>query len=610
MTDGPAPRDRWADACLTARLVAVDPTLGIALRGPPGPAPDHWLAGLRGHLPADTPWRRLPAGTPEARLLGGLDLGATLAAGRLVASRGLLAEADGGLLVVASAERLDAAAASHLCAALDTGLVRVERDGVTAEAEARLGPVLLDDGRGPDEGAPAALLDRLALRLDLSAVGHRDCGPMPPEPGAVAAARAGLPRVSVGADVVEAFCAAADALGVAGLRAPILACRVARASAALAGRGGVAAEDVSAASRLVLGPRATRAPARHQPPPDGETAPPPGPPGPGDETAAGADPADDVSGGAEPPPDPAADRDGRSPGRPDELAVAAAAAALPADVLAALLAGAVPAARPGASGARRGTPVGGARQGRPVGARRGEPGRGPRLDVLATLRAAAPWQGLRGRASPSDPVRIRRDDFRVKRRRDRRRTTTIFAVDASGSAALGRLAEAKGAVELLLAECYIRRDDVALIGFRGRTAELLLPPTRSPARAKRELAGLPGGGATPLAAGIAAALDLASAVARDGRRPVVALLTDGRGNVARDGATDRARAAEDAHAVARHLRAAGVASLVIDVSPRPGPAAARLAAEMGATYLPLPAADARGIAGAVRAAAGGTGTRA
>ncbi|WP_309242774.1 VWA domain-containing protein [Lichenibacterium dinghuense] len=222
---------------------------------------------------------------------------------------------------------------------------------------------------------------------------------------------------------------------------------------------------------------------------------------------------------------------------------------------------------------------------------------------MATLRAAAPWQAMRGRASPAEPLRIRRDDFRVARRRDRQRTTTIFAVDASGSAAMGRLAEAKGAVELLLAECYVRRDDVALIGFRGRAAELLLPPTRSPARAKRELASLPGGGATPLAAGLAAAADLAAAAARDGRRAVVALLTDGRGNVARDGSADRARAADEAHAAARLLRAAGVACLVIDTSPRPGPAAARLAAEMGATYLPLPMADARGIARAVKSAA-------
>ncbi len=140
---------------------------------------------------------------------------------------------------------------------------------------------------------------------------------------------------------------------------------------------------------------------------------------------------------------------------------------------------------------------------------------------------------------------MRREDFRVSRFKQRSETTTVFVVDASGSSALHRLAEAKGAVELLLADCYVRRDSVALIAFRGRRAELLLPPTRSLVRAKRSLAGLPGGGGTPLAAGIDAALALADAMRRRGATPVVVPLTDGRANIARDGA-GRARAGADA----------------------------------------------------------------
>ncbi len=106
---------------------------------------------------------------------------------------------------------------------------------------------------------------------------------------------------------------------------------------------------------------------------------------------------------------------------------------------------------------------------------------------------------------PHGGVEIRREDFRLTRFTRRTPTTVIFAVDASGSSALHRLAETKGAVELLLAECYVRRDRVAPIAFRRQRAELLLPPTRSLARARRNLAGLPGGDATPLAAGIEAA---------------------------------------------------------------------------------------------------------
>ena len=197
------------------------------------------------------------------------------------------------------------------------------------------------------------------------------------------------------------------------------------------------------------------------------------------------------------------------------------------------------------------------RRGRPNGVLRGELRSGAKLNVIETLRAAAPWQPLRRREA--DEVRwrtrprilIRKDDFRITRFKQRSETTTIFVVDASGSAALHRLAEAKGAVELLLADCYIRRDQVALIAFRGDAAELLLPPTRSLARAKRSLAGLPGGGGTPLAAGLDAAFALADLIRRKGQTPTVILLTDGRANIARDGAQGRPRAEEDAMSAAR-----------------------------------------------------------
>jgi magnesium chelatase subunit D len=200
------------------------------------------------------------------------------------------------------------------------------------------------------------------------------------------------------------------------------------------------------------------------------------------------------------------------------------------------------------------------------------------------------------------PILVRPDDFHVRRLEQRRTTTTIFALDASGSSALYRLAEAKGAIELLLAECYVRRDQVAVLAFRGRGAEILLPPTRSLVRARRGLAGLPGGGGTPLAAGIDAAATLAAQVRRAGATPVVVLLTDGRANVARDGHGGRVRAQQEALAAARHLAAQGGQVLLIDTSVRPEPAARALAAAAAARYLPLPQADAGRMARAVQAA--------
>jgi magnesium chelatase subunit D len=154
----------------------------------------------------------------------------------------------------------------------------------------------------------------------------------------------------------------------------------------------------------------------------------------------------------------------------------------------------------------------------------------------------------------------------------------------------------------LLADCYVRRDSVAVIAFRGVGAELLLPPTRSLVRAKRSLAGLPGGGGTPLAAGIASAHALADAVRRRGATPVVVLLTDGRANIARDGTPGRARASEDALAAARQMRIEGFAALLLDTSPQAQDTARELAAAMGARYLPLPYAGAAMLSQAVRAA--------
>lgn len=290
-----------------------------------------------------------------------------------------------------------------------------------------------------------------------------------------------------------------------------------------------------------------------------------------------------------------------------DLVLAAVQAAIPPGVLSRLQlpgkAGRV------ASAGKVGAMRAGARRGRAVGTRRGEPRSGARLDVVATLRAAAPWQAVRRQSGPHEARRldVRPDDFRVVRTRQRSQTTVIFVVDASGSSALNRLAEAKGAVELLLADCYARRDQVALLAFRGVAASLLLPPTSSLVRAKRGLAGLAGGGGTPLAAALDAAAALAHSVRRRGPTPLVILLTDGRANIARDGTPGRARAADEAGQAARAFRAAALTALLIDTSPKPQPQARALALEMGGTYLPLPYAASATISQAVKSAVRNTG---
>jgi magnesium chelatase subunit D len=314
------------------------------------------------------------------------------------------------------------------------------------------------------------------------------------------------------------------------------------------------------------------------------------------------------------PPEPPPDQDEQAdPPPPDEhmledLLLAAATAAMPRGLLAQLQS-AENRARRSQGGGRAGALQKEAKRGRPAGIRAGDTRRGDRLNIIETLRAAAPWQRLRRRESADGTratrrprVDVRAQDFRVTRYKQKSETATIFVVDASGSSALNRLAEAKGAVELLLADCYVRRDRVALISFRGRSAELLLPPTRSLVRAKRSLGGLPGGGGTPLAAGIDAAASLADAVRRHGETPSIVFLTDGKANIGRAGTPGREAAEADALSAARALRAAGVATLLVDTSPRTQPQAQNLAREMNATYLALPYADAHGLSAAVRAA--------
>ena len=601
------------DAATIAALFAVDPVGlgGVALRSPACDNRDLWLALLKNLLPPQTPLRRVPQNIHDTALLGGLDLCATLQAGKPIALRGLLSQADGGVLVLAMAERMSLSSAARFGSVLDTGTVALQRDALDTTVKASLGLVALDEGASDDEQMPASLADRLAFRLLMGAQDEDEEGPEWTAQE-VLKARQCLSQVTIDDEAVQALCAAALALGIDSLRASVFAVRVARAAAALAGSSTVEEEHTGVAARLVLAPRATRLP---------PTAPP--------ENEAQDTPAENKSEPPEPKPEPPtepdapdADNQDKSQAEDDqeeaqdeaglpehlaELVLEAAQAAIPSGLLASLKIGQLQRAKTPTSGSA-GALQKNALRGRPVGARKGEPRAGQRLNVLETLRAAAPWQKLRQQQAISNGQKqrivVRKEDFHVTRFRQSGQTTTVFVVDASGSSALNRLAEAKGAVELLLADCYVRRDSVAVLAFRGQTAELILPPTRSLARAKRSLAGLPGGGGTPLANAIDAAMLLADQLRKKGETPIVVLLTDGKGNIARDGRPGRAQAATDALAAATEMRLRGFSTLLVDTSPQAQEAAKNLAKAMGAQYLALPYAGANSLNQAVRAVAG------
>ncbi len=578
-----SPLDARTQTELAAALLAIDPLGlgGAVVRAPRADIAESWLAMVRSLLVEGTPIARLPISIPDDRLLGGLDLAMTLATGRPVVERGLLARTDGGVLILPCAERASDALIARLTSVLDTQRTTPRGPFAGEQTPARVAIIALDEGDGVDERPAAALTDRLAFHLTLSPEVSPDGALFTPTD--LRAARASFLQVTISAARITTLVTVALAFGIDSLRAVSFAVRVARGAAALDGRRTVSDDDCQVAAALVLGPRATRLPA----PSEASAAPEPPPPP--------SDPVDAESERDEMP----------SPEELqalEELMIQAMQATLPIGLT---IEAPSQGPRQGGSAGRSGDDRAGGLRGRQVGTRRGDPRGGGRLDLLETLRAAAPWQRLRPPIAGQEGrvlVRVRPDDFRIRRLIEPAGTTAIFVVDASGSAALHRMAEAKGAVELLLAEAYSRRDEVGLIAFRGNAAEVLLPPTRAIAAAKRALTALPGGGGTPLASAIDRARELAVQARRTGNDTVVVFLTDARANIARDGSPGRPQAEADALASASALRVLGGTTVLIDTSPRPSEMAQRMAEAMGARYVALPRTDAQGIHAAVAAA--------
>jgi magnesium chelatase subunit D len=581
---GPDPQDVWSDALAASALIALDPRGfgGAWIKAQAGPVRDRFVQGVRDLRSEGAPFRKMPAHIAEDRLIGGLDLTASLSSGRAVAQRGLLAEADGGIVVLPMAERLLPIALSRISEALDQGSIRVERDGITACHDARIGILALDEGGAGDDPLGHGLVDRVGFHLDLSHVPVRvaEAGALTRDD--IETARPLYDAMAHDAVSIETLCALAAAFGVSSVRAALFAIRAACGLAALDGRKAVDEDDIEMATRLIILPRATQMPAL---PPE-EDAPDDPPPPEHEEQA-------------ETPPDESEQQIPES-GLEDSVQDAEEAL-IPKGLLEKLAVSAqrsMAAQSVGGKGALKQAEM----RGRPIGSRPGRLDGRARLHVVDTLRAAAPWQRLRRAEQPAAAAKriaVRGEDIRIRRFKERMETLTIFAVDASGSQALNRLGEAKGAVELLLADCYARRDQVALVIFRGQGAEVLLPPTRSLVRAKRALSGVPGGGGTPLAAGIDAVRILAEDASRKGQTAHAVFLTDGSANIAYDPEAGRAAAREDAHAAGGKLRATGTSAILIDTSPRPQKRAEEVADALGAIYLPLPFANAQGIRQAV-----------
>jgi magnesium chelatase subunit D len=499
------------------------------------------------------------------QLTGEMDIVSTLRAGKLSFARGLTERAAGGVLILTMPERSDPQVLAALNAALD------QPADASAVGQRGVAVVALEEGGG-EESFPASLADRLGLILDLRSIASSSMSFPIRDAEEMRGARARLPSVAADPEMIGVLCAAALALRVRSLRASWYAVQLARMSAAFHGRTWVEESDAQLAANFVLAPRASPQPAAPEEQPRNEES-------------------------SQPSEPPSESREGEDAGGMEERIVAAAAVALPRGLMS-RPARSTRRARdlpPGKSGAQG---FGGAR-GSVAGTKRDRDRVHTRVNLFETLRVAAMYRHSRPALSGLC-MRVEASDFRFSKFRQRTQSVTIFAVDASGSAAMARLAETKGAVELLLGDCYVRRDQVAVIGFRGQAAQILLPPTRSLVRARRALADLPGGGATPLAAAIDRCADLAVQVRRAGRTPTVVLLTDGRANVARDGTTGREAGLADAVRAARRLREMKESTLLIDTSVRASSDTQQLARQLGAEYLRMPAADSHALSEEVK----------
>jgi len=573
----------------------------------------------------------LPVGATEDRVLGSLHLEKALTEGVSEYEPGLLARAHRGILYVDEVNLLHDHLVDLLLDAAAMGRSTVERDGVSVEHAARF---VLVGTMNPEEGElRPQLLDRFGLTVEVAAtrdpaqrvevVRRRIAYDTDPDTFAAgwAEAEAGLrDRIARAQGLVgdvtlsdrmllkiAEVCAAFE---VDGMRADIVTARTAVAHAAWNGRAEVSKDDVRTAARLALPHRRRRNPfdapgldenlldriLDDEPDPsDPDPEGPADPPGSADSAprerhdSTDPEPENRSNSDVQREPEPGDSRGETGRGGTEEMTIAGTSDPYRVRLYAVDGLGAGEAGRRSRAITTTGRRVGSAR---PMGAF-------GRLDLIDTVRAAAPHQRARGRTGPG--LRFERDDLRLTITEGRESNLVLFCVDASGSmAARKRMQQVKTAILSLLVDAYQRRDKVGLVTFRGSEATLALPPTGSVEIAARRLDELPAGGRTPLAEGLLQAAEVLriERIRDPRRRALLVVVTDGR-------ATSGADPLDRAHRVAEHLGGTGVASLVVDCESgrfRLG-LGRRLADVLRAEHVPLGDVDASALTAAVRGAA-------
>jgi len=498
-----------------------------------------------------TPFVQVPLDVLEDRLIGSVDVQASMKSGKPVFDPGLLAGAHRGVLYVDDINLLDDLVVNQLLESLTAGYVLVEREGLSVKYPFR--PIFIATFNPEEAEVREHLMDRIGICLSADAQPLDSSQRLEATERAVTYstnprafeeqyaeeteamktsitfAREYLKDIDLKPKQLEYLVENAIRAGVQGSRGEIFAAEVARASAALNGEDRVSADDLNLAVKLCIIPRGTEIQA---PNPEDELMPPPPPPPPPQQQEQDQDQEQEDKEQPEPP-EPDEDQQEEVPEVPEEFMIDSVGVVLDPEILKFADAS----KRKGGAG-KRGK-VFSDTKGQHVKSMIPKNGEIKKLDIRATLAEAAPYQlARRARDLAVNPnsdraVYVTPADARAKRFLKKTGSLVVFVVDASGSMALNRMNAAKGAAIELLLNAYQARDKVSLITIQGDEAQVILPPTKSITMAKNRLDTMPCGGGTPLADALtkAAQVGLSAQKTGDVGEVVVIIISDGRSNV-------------------------------------------------------------------------------